>query len=35
MLISFGQGISRVALPAVAGFRDEIVNRDLSGQGRK
>jgi hypothetical protein len=35
MLISFGQGISRAAFPAVAGFRDEIVNRDLSELGIK
>jgi hypothetical protein len=26
MSISFGQGKSRAAVPAVAGFRDEITN---------
>jgi hypothetical protein len=35
MSISFGQGISKVALLAVVGFRDEIVNRDPSELGTK
>jgi hypothetical protein len=30
MSISFGQGKSRAALPAVEGFRDEIVNPNPS-----
>jgi hypothetical protein len=35
MPISFGQGISRAALPAIMGFRDETVNRDPSELGTK